>query len=166
MPHKVFMKLATLIANSLSIFSLIVLYLELCTVRGCQKKNVMVSLHFIYTPLIELSVAASLLEYFQKKWQSTPVYSLSFQPTSMFSTNWGLKMQLDFNCVSNNKVAGKWCFQSCLSFCSGKGVPCYHYPWCIGPQHIGSPQPQSYPHPTPETGLHCIAIPLALPPPD
>ena len=51
---------------------------------------------------------------------------------------------------SANEVAGRKCFEACLSV--HRRVPCGHYPWCIGTHHTGSPlplQPQFHSHSPP-----------------
>ena len=59
-----------------------------------------------------------------------------------------------------NKLAGR-CFQSCVSVHLFRGVPCDHYPECIGPHctgpHCTSPQPcRPVPDPVP---VHRTSVP-------
>ena len=54
---------------------------------------------------------------------------------------------------------GKLMFQSCLSviLSIGRGVPCDHYPWCIGTR---CPGPLPWPQPPPRTWVSTVQVPL------
>ena len=50
-----------------------------------------------------------------------------------------------------NEVAGRYYFNRLVSVCHSVGVPCDHYPWCIGP-HCTTPRP--------DMGFHWPCLPL------
>ena len=62
------------------------------------------------------------------------------EKTAFNKANW--EILLTFSSPAN-KVAERKCFHSCLCV---QGVPCDHYPWCIGP-HCTGPFSSSVPYP-------------------
>ena len=66
-------------------------------------------------------------------WQRKGTHILAFRHGA---TTWVKEIILVCNVTARQRS-----FHWCVYLSTGEGVPCEHYPWCIGPLHSPSPQP-------------------------